>query len=130
MAAKTIVVTANMSFGRFVAGAGGSIAIGANGARSGGGAVILLPSPASAAGFMISGHDNKVNILTLPANGSVQLVAGANRMAVNNFVSNLAPGGVLSAGPQAVTVGATLQVAPNQPRGSYSGAFQVIIEFQ
>ncbi len=130
MAAKTIVATSNMSFGRFVAGAGGSITVGANGARSAGGTVILLPSPAGAAGFMISGHDNKVNILTLPANGSVQLVSGANRMGLNNFVSNLPPGGVLSTGPQAVSVGATLQVGPNQARGNYNGAFQVIIEFQ
>jgi hypothetical protein len=130
MAAKTIITTNNMSFGRFVAAGGGAISLGADGTRSRSGTLILLPSASSPAGFNVLGRDNKVTILTLPSNGSVFLTSGANRMPLNQFVSNLPPGGVLQAGAQAVTVGASLQVAPNQARGSYSGAFQVIVEYQ
>ena len=130
MAAKTIITTSNMSFGRFIAGAGGSVRIDPNGARSRSGAVILLPSPAGPAAFNISGHDNKISILTLPRNGSVFLFSGAHRMPLTQFSSNLPTGGVLVPGAQAVTVGATMQVAPNQARGHYNGSFHVIVEYQ
>lgn len=130
MAAKTVFTTNNMSFGRFVAAGGGAISLGADGARSRTGTLILLPSTTGAAGFYVMGRDNKVTILTLPSNGSVFLSSGANRMPLNQFVSNLPSGGVLQTGPQAVNVGATLQVAPNQASGSYSGPFQVIVEYQ
>lgn len=130
MAAKAIVTTSNMSFGRFVAAGAGTVKIGASGARSAGGGVSLLSSTAGAATFTISGSDNKITILTLPSNGSVFLYSGASRMPLNDFSSSLPAGGVLSPGTQSVSVGATLQVAPNQIPGSYNGAFRVIVEFQ
>jgi hypothetical protein len=130
MAGKNISTTSNLAFGRFVAAGGGNITVSTASARSRTGAVILLNSSATAAAFTITGNDNKVTILTLPADGAVSLVSGANRMALNNFASSLPGGGVLPPGTQSVTVGATLQVAPNQPRGNYSGTFQATIEFQ
>jgi hypothetical protein len=130
MGARTITTTANMAFGRFVAGSGGAIMLSASGARSSSGGVILLPSASGPAGFSVTGSDNKVTVLSLPADGAVSLVSGTNRMPLNGFVSNLPPGGVLVSGNQNVTVGATLQVAPNQPAGSYSGAFQATLNFQ
>lgn len=130
MAAKTITTTSSMSFGRFVAAGAGTVKVGFTSARSASGGVILLPSQAGAAAFTISGHDNKITILTLPPNGSVFLYAGANRMPVNDFSSSLPGNGVLLPGTQTVSVGATLQVAPNQTRGSYNGVFHVTVEFQ
>jgi hypothetical protein len=130
MAARNINTTSNLGFGRFVAASGGAVTIGTNGARSRTGTLILLPSVATAAAFRITGNDNKTTILTLPANGAVSLVAGANKMPLINFVSSLPGGGVIPSGQQNVTVGATLQVAPNQARGTYAGAFQAIIEYQ
>jgi hypothetical protein len=130
MAAKNISTTSNLAFGRFAAaGGGGSVHIAAGGARTHSGAVILLSSSATAAAFAIAGNDNKVTHLTLPANGAVKLISGANQMNVINFVSSAQAGGVLAPGVGTVKVGASLQVAPNQARGTYSGAFQVTLDF-
>lgn len=129
-AGKPITATGDLAFGRFVAAGGGSISIGINSARTRSGAVILLPSPAGAASFALEGNNNKIAILTLPPNGSVSLVAGGNRMPVLNFVSSYAGGGVLAPAGQTATVGATLQVAPNQAPGGYAGVFHVTLEFQ
>lgn len=133
MPAKNIVNTSGLSFGRFVAASGGAITVAPSGVRSRTGAVVLLNSPTSAATFGISqngqGNDNKIYVLTLPPNGSVTLVSGANQMAVNNFISN--PTGMpLPSGAQRVTVGATLQVGPNQAPGTYAGTFRVTLEYQ
>lgn len=132
MAAKNINVTANMAFGRFVATSGGTISIGTNSARTRIGGVILLSSSASAAAFALdgSGNSNKIATLTLPANGSVTLTSGTHQMALNNFVTNFASGGVLPPAGTNASVGATLSVAPNQAPGTYSGTFHVTIDFQ
>ena len=129
MAARSISTTGNLAFGRFVAGSG-TVSVAVNGARTRTGTVILLASSASAASFRITGNDSKITILTLPANGAVSLVSGANQMPLTAFVSSLPAGGVIPTGQQNVSVGATLQVAPSQPRGIYSGAFPAIIEYQ
>jgi hypothetical protein len=130
--AKALTNTAGLGFGRFVPAGGGTITVDINGLRTRSGAVVLLASSASAARFTISavGNDNRAFILTLPADGSVALTSGANAMALNNFVSNAPAGGLLPAGNHAISVGATLQVAPGQRPGSYSGAFPVTLEYQ
>jgi hypothetical protein len=130
IAARNISTSANMAFGRFVAASGGSVTVAANGARSRSGGVILLASSAAAAGFTISGNDSRITVLTLPANGAVSLVAGASQMPMTNFTSSLPAGGVLASGVKSVTVGATVQVAPNQAAGNYAAAFQVTIDYQ
>ncbi|MBC7453887.1 MAG: DUF4402 domain-containing protein [Massilia sp.] len=131
---KSIATASNLGFGRFAAAGGGAINVSPAGVRARTGSVVLLPSSVAAAAFTISGNgqgnDNKVYVLTLPANGSVTLAAGANRMAVNSFTSNLGAGAPLPTGTQSVTVGATLQVSPNQPPGAYSGNFNVTLEYQ
>jgi len=130
MAARSISTTSNLGFGRFAAAGGGAITVGITGARKRSGTIILLASPSTAAAFRITGNDNKTTILTLPANGTASLSAGASQMPLINFVSSLPGGGVIPSGQQNVTVGATLQVAPNQAPGTYAGAFQAIIEYQ
>jgi hypothetical protein len=129
---KTIVNTASMSFGRFAPAGGGAITIDIHGARTRSGAVVLLSSSASPARYTVSGvgNGNRVYTLTLPPNGAVVLASGASTMSVNNFVSSAPPGGMLLPSPQSISVGATLQVAPGQLPGNYSGAFQVTLEYQ
>lgn len=134
MPSKSIATASNLGFGRFVAAGGGAISVSPAGARSRTGSVVLLASSAAAAAFTISGNgqgnDNKVYVLTLPANGSVTLAAGVNKMAVNSFTSNIGAGAPLPTGTERVTVGAVLQVSPNQPPGAYSGNFNVTLEYQ
>jgi len=130
--AKHITTSANLNFGRFAAAGGGTVSIGANGMRTGGGAVILLSSSVGAARFEISGNgdDDRIAILTLPPDGSVRMSSGPNRMEVNKFVSGQGGSGLLASGTETITVGATLQVAPNQRPGNYSGNFHVTLEYQ
>lgn len=132
--AKNISNTGGLVFGRFAAAGGGAVSVGIDGVRSRSGGVVLLSSTAAPASFSVGssnqGNDNKVYVLTLPSNGSVSLVSGANRMPLNNFVSNVAPGSPLPTGVQTVTVGATLQVSASQAPGNYAGNFNVTLEYQ
>lgn len=124
-----------LDFGRFVAGTGGSVVISPTGARSRGGAVVLVNSPTvGQAIFNVSRSTNggagKATIISLPANGTIRLSSGANSMAVNSFVS--APVTLLSIpnGGTTLSVGATLIVGPNQAPGNYSGSFPLTVNFQ
>lgn len=121
-----------MSFGRFAAAGGGSVTVGISGARSRSGAVVLLNSSASPARYTINGigNDNRVYTLGLPPNGAVTLSSGASAMGVINFISNAGPGGLLPGSAQYISVGATLQVGPNQAPGNYSGTFHVTLDYQ
>lgn len=121
-----------MGFGRFAPAAGGSVKVDINGVRSRIGGVILLTSSASSARYTVSGagSDNRTYILSMPPDGSVMLRSGVHEMAVTGFVSSAPAGGWIPMGPQTISVGATLQVAPGQAPGNYSGAFQVTLEYQ
>ncbi len=131
---KHISGAGGMSFGRFVPAGGGFITVSPAGIRTRTGAVVLLMSTASAARFNIGissgGNEHRAYILTLPANGAVALSSGPNRMPLMNFVASDPGGGALPPGTRSVSIGATLQVAPNQPRGNYSGVIPVILEYQ
>lgn len=129
---KSIVNTASMGFGRFAPNTGGSIKVDASGLRTHAGGVILLASSPAAARYAITGvgNDNRVYILSLPPDGSVALRSGANAMALTKFTSSAPTGGLLPAGAQDISVGATLQVAPGQAPGNYTGVFQVTLEYQ
>lgn len=130
-----IVNTQALAFGSFAAGSGGSVTVSAAGVRSAGGGVVLLSSGAGAAAqFSVTGDPNVSYSITLPADGDVSLTSGANRMAVNNFTSSpsatMPSTGLLSAGgSQTLMVGATLGVGINQASGSYSGSFDVIVNY-
>lgn len=124
-----------LDFGRFVAAGGGSVTISPAGLRTRSGSVVLLTSPnAGQSVFNVSrngsGGANRAVSITLPANGSTRLSSGANSMAVGSFVSSPAALPSIPAGGTLLAVGATLSVAPNQPPGTYSGSFSLIVNFQ
>ncbi|SFD77608.1 DUF4402 domain-containing protein [Massilia yuzhufengensis] len=127
--------TRSLDFGSFVAASGGSITISPTGMRTRTGGVVLLNSQmAGQAGFLVArsgseGGDMAV-IISLPANGSTRLSSGANSMAVDNFVHTPSTLASVPAGGVALSVGATLSVAPNQPAGNYTGTFPLIVNFQ
>jgi hypothetical protein len=77
-----------------------------------------------------SSGGNKSVIITLPADGSIRLSSGTASMAVNLF--NTSPASLLSipTGGTTLSVGATLTVGANQARGSYSGSFPLIVNYQ
>ncbi|MBQ5949398.1 DUF4402 domain-containing protein [Massilia sp. ST3] len=127
--------TRNLDFGRFVAGSGGTITISPTGVRSRTGGVILLNSPtASQAGFNVgrngNGGYNKGVIISMPSNGQIRLSNGSNSMAVSGFTSSPSNMATLPPNGMALSIGATLTVAPNQAPGTYSGSFPLTVNFQ
>lgn len=130
--AQSLTANLPLVFGSFAPGAtSGTVTISAAGARSSGGGVFLVPSGAGSAGsYTVGGTGNATYAITLPANGVVALVNGPHSMAVNNFTSSPGTTGQLSGGgSQTLTVGATLSVGGNQATGSYSGSFDVTVEY-
>ncbi len=132
--AASITVTSNQQllFGRFVAGTGGSIAVNPSGARSAAGGVILISSATvSAAQFTVSGDANLAYSVSLPANGTVSLTkAGGQSMSLSDFTSNPTGTGQLSGvGKQFVTIGATLNIGSQQAPGSYTGTFDLFVDY-
>lgn len=130
-AAIAISNTQALAFGKFVAGAGGSVSVSPAGGRSASGGVVLVPSGAGAAAqFAVSGDANVTYAISLPADGTVSLASGTNSMAVNTFTSSPSSTGTLGAGgAQTLSVGATLSVGSNQAIGSYSGTFDVTVNY-
>jgi hypothetical protein len=133
-AKQTFNSTRALAFGRFVAGTGGTITVSPSGVRTRTGGVALVNSTASSASF--SNTDtaaNKLNaacIITLPADNSVVLSSGANQMQLKSFTSNPSGTGVMSGGALTISVGATLTVNANQPKGSYTGSIPITIQYQ
>ncbi len=127
----TITDVADLSFGRFTAGAGGTVIIATDGSRTSSGDVTLYSGlSAAAAEFNVTGLNGASYDITLPGNGTVTLSDGASAtMAVDSFVSNPTTTGVLTGGSQSILVGATLGVANGQTPGSYTGTFDVTVEY-
>jgi len=132
--AQTLNNNAALSFGAFTAGSGGTITVAPGGARMKTGSVILVnqAGTASAAQFTISGTPSAVFTISLPVDGTVFLSdGGSGSMALNGFASSPSVTGVLSGGgTQTINVGATLSVGNVQTTGSYSGAFNVTVNYQ
>lgn len=131
LAPMLIINTQPLTFGKFVAGSGGTLTASPAGGRSASGGVTLVPSgPGAAAQFSVSGDPNLTYAIGLPINGAVSLSSGANNMAVNNFTSTPGPTGMLGGGgTQALSVGATLSVGAGQPPGNYTGSFNVSVDY-
>jgi hypothetical protein len=125
--------TRPLAFGRFIAGAGGTVKVAPGAARTSVG-VLLLPSEAGPAQFVLhdTNPDNASNavLLTLPGNGDVVLKSDANSMVLTGFSSDLPSAPRLTAGRITFAIGATLDVALNQPRGNYSGSISITVEYQ
>lgn len=130
--AQTLTNPQPLAFGSFAPGvSSGTVTISPAGARSSGGGVFLVSSGAgAAASYTVGGTSNATYAITLPLDGVVVLTSGPNSMAVNNFSSSPAGAGVIGGGgTQTLSVGATLTVGGNQATGSYSGSFNVTVEY-
>ena len=127
-----IANTAALRFGKFSALTGGTVVISAAGARSATGAVVLSSTNAGgAASFDVSGDANATYAITLPNNATItHSVDNTKTMSIGTFTSNPSGTGTLSAGgAQVLSVGATLTVGNAQTTGSYSGTFDVSVEY-
>lgn len=127
----TIAKNTDLRFGKFSPGiTTGTVLIATGGGRTATGGVSLSALDAGgAASFTVTGDTVATYAITLPTNGTVTITNGANSMAVNDFVSNPSGTGTLTAGTQNLSVGATLSVGANQAAGSYTGTFQVSVDY-
>jgi hypothetical protein len=130
LAAPTVVSkTQDLLFGKFAGGAGfsGSVRIDPSGARSASGAVVLVPSTFSPAGFSLTGHAGMTYTLSLPA--SFTLSSGADQMTVSDLSASIPSSGVLPvSGTLPFTVGGTLTVTGRQRNSTYSGTLDVTVK--
>jgi len=132
IAPLSIAKDVDLHFGTAWRGAAlGTVVLTPAGVRSATGGVTLsgLAPAATVASFTISGEPTRAITITLPS-ADVTITDGTNNMIVNTFVSNPAGGAYTLTGPTTVlTVGATLNVAANQPSGAYTGSFNVSVNY-
>lgn len=129
-----VAATRPLVFGKFVAGAGGTVTIAPNGTRTRVGGVILVASSASSsAGYLVTESKStsiaNVIIITLPGAG-LTLRSATGSMTLSGFTSDRAAAAALEGGRLTLSVGATLTVGANQPRGTYTGSIPLTVEYQ
>jgi hypothetical protein len=127
-----ITKTADMNFGKMLAGTGGTVVLStASGRTATGGVVLVAGTPAvTAAAFTVTGEPNATYNVTIPT-GNVTLTSGGSTMVANAFTSNPAgtAGSLNAGGTQTLMVGATLTVGNAQAVGTYSGSFDVSVAY-
>jgi hypothetical protein len=126
----TLAKTADLAFGDIFTGsrAGTVILSPAGGRIVTDGLRLGSVSPATAAGFAVSGAPNATYAILLP--GATTLTGPDGSMQVTDFNSSVDSSGLLNAaGQQQFSVGATLHVAADQPVGVYRGTFTVTVTY-
>jgi hypothetical protein len=128
--------TANLAFGKFAPGAGGSVTINTAGARSVTG-VIASGGTTTAASFDITGEASTAYAIDTSAT-SATLTSGSDTMALA-LISDFTGGGATSGtqatgtldgtGKQTLHVGGVLTVSASQPNGSYTGTVSVAVAY-
>lgn len=132
----TINAAANLVFGSFAAGAGGTVTVSTSGARTTGGPVLMGAVTPSAARFDIGGEAGATYSIT--HSGTAVLTNGAATMALAKFsdltganatAGNPATGTLDGAGTQSLYVGGALTVAAGQLPGVYTGTVIATVEY-
>lgn len=126
----TLTNDLSLEFGRMIPCASSSlVTVDAFGSRTVSGCAELLGGgTVQAASFTVGGDANANYAMTLPATSSITL--GANSMVVDSFTSSPSGTGTLDQfGNDTLTVGATLHVGASQPAGTYTGTFDVTVDY-
>lgn len=135
----TITKAADLAFGKFAPGAGGTITVDTSGARTASGVVLsTVGSSPTAARFDVAGENNATYAITLTP--PTDLVSGSDTMAFTGFSEvgsaatgatsgNAATGTLSGSGAQSIFIGGSLAVASNQPAGSYAGTITCTVEY-
>jgi hypothetical protein len=125
----SITKNTDLSFGDVYpdSAASGTVTVDAAGARTTGGAATLGATPGAAAQFTVSGQASAAYTITLPA-AAVTLTSGANSMTIDTFATD-GTGNLDGTGNEVINVGATLNVSAGQAAGTYSGTFDVTVNY-
>ncbi len=142
VSALTISGGGTLSFGRIVAGTGGTVVVPGIAAPTRTSALGLAGGTVTSAGFTISGADGSQFVVTLPSAAvRVNHTDNTNFMEVTAFSCDVAAAGTAVAGTTANStltgttrtfyVGATLNVKTGDPTGTYTSAtFPVTVSYQ
>lgn len=132
-----ITKAADLSFGEFAQGAGGTVTVSTSGARTSAGVIISTASATTAAKFDVTGQADTTYSIDIVPDASLSDGA-ANTMALATFSDltggdttggNVATGTLSGTGTQSIYVGGTLTVGPTQVAGTYSGNIVVTVEY-
>jgi hypothetical protein len=135
-----ITKAADLNFGKFAPGAGGSITVSTSGAPTSAGIVRSTAVTPTAAKFDVTGDNDATYAITYTGTSTTLSDGQAtpNTMAMSihsdlaaaNATSGTVSSGTLSAtGAQSIYVGGTLTVGAAQVAGTYTGSVNVQVEY-
>jgi hypothetical protein len=116
---------AALSFGTFLAGAGGTVVVNSDGTASATGVGFVSGSTTSADSFTVSGDAGRS--FTISSTGGT-VADGSETMAFTTAVSS-ALSTLDASGDGSFTVGGTLTVGANQAPGDYSGTYSATVAY-
>lgn len=117
--------TVALEFGSMIPEAtSGTVTVSTTGARSAVN-VTLFGGSVAAAGFTVTGEAGQAYGLQLPS--SITIGGPGGTMTVDGFVDDASL--FLTGGSDSFSVGATLHVGADQPRGDYGGSFAVVVSY-
>ncbi len=129
--AFSVTKTADLAFGTvFLPGTGGgTLTIGTDGSATATGTGMIAPSSGTtAASFDVSGPASTPYTITLPA--SADLTDGTTTLVVDTFTDSAAGSGTLDgSGADTFTVGAKVTIPDTATIGSYTGTFDVTVDY-
>jgi len=126
-----ITTTANMNFANLDAKSGGAVILSPDNSRmSQGGVELTDGNTVSAATFEVTGQAGYTYSITLPNSDHV-LTNGIDDIIIRDFTSSLKDEGSLADGSQTLSVGASLDINPNQTPGNYTspGGFNITVNY-
>jgi hypothetical protein len=126
----SLTATGGLAFGDVFAGpVAGTVVLAPDGSRIASPGIVLGGgSPSGPATLTVQGAPNATYAIMLPARITLQGPNGS--MVVSPFTADPGPSGLLSeCGAQQVSVGATLNLAVNQPDGTYTGVFALSVAY-
>lgn len=135
-----ITKSADLVFGSFAKGVGGSVTVSTSGARTATGAILsTVGDTPSAAKFDVTGEG--VSTYSIIWSGDTQLVTGASGvgetmalarisdLTAGNAITGEVTSGTLTAGAQSIYLGGVLTVDAAQVAGDYTGSVTATVEY-
>jgi hypothetical protein len=135
-----ITNTADLAFGSFARGAGGSVTVSTSGARTATGTILsTVNSTPAAAQFDVTGDGAATYSITWSGDTTLETGAGgAGETMALARISDLTAGdatsgevtsGTLTGGAQSIYLGGTLTVGETQVAGAYTGSVTATVEY-
>jgi hypothetical protein len=132
LAALSIIKNVDLSFGTMtIPTAATTVIVAPDGTRTSTGNITLLAQAplTTASSYSVTGDPGATYTITLPA--STTILNGTQQMTVNNFTSSKTNNGstIGTGGTDSFTVGATLNLNNAQASGTYTGSFNVTVNY-